>query len=506
MKTKMRLLATVTVVLVFCLAQFGCSFVLMEGDALKNPTEAIVSTTTEAGGESLDSPSDTPDATTGTSGSQMGTVTTGSGQTTTKAPIGGKVTTSRNTTTQAAIKNVEKPLSGKLEIQISTNESQVQADMWTSLIDMFEQKTGVNVTAYIGSQVNTQLAKRWIGGNPPDIACLSGAGIPDIALEESGALYDCTDMLKNGYVYGTDEKIWDVVHHDLHEISSGNRYFRPGYLAASYGVLYDKTYINELGEKMPSNYTELMAFADRVIAKGKTPFTTYGSTGGYSTWSMVMPAIAAYGQTTLDKVLQVNVATWKGAEVRSVLQRWYDFCDKKGALMTGTATFDHTTAQMKWLKHDAVLIGNGIWLPWEVQNNTPKNFEMAYTHSPMILANQSPSVVLYPTSMIIAKDGKNLENAKAFMRFLYTKEAQSILVRGIGYFGGRNDMDYTRLDGLSAASRRILTYIYSDAVKRTYRRYSWGDLNDTINGSVHGLMTGSLTVDQAVSRVVSKAH
>ena len=92
------------------------------------------------------------------------------------------------------------------------------------------------------------------------------------------------------------------------------------------------------------------------------------------------------------------------------------------------------------------------------------------------------------------------------MRFLYTKQAQEKLVASYGYIGARTDMDYTELSGLSAASRRFLKYIYGGQVNICWKRYNWGDLNDTVNGVTHGLMTGGKTVDQAIEELYSKGN
>ena len=186
--------------------------------------------------------------------------------------------------------------------------------------------------------------------------------------------------------------------------------------------------------------------------------------------------------------------------------RWYDFCRMDAAMLTGTATYDHTTAQMKWLKHDCVLIGNGIWLPWEMANSTPSGFLMHYAPSPMILDTQKPTTVIQPTAMIVAREAKNLDNALAFLRYLYRKDIQTKIVSAYAYFCARTDISYTEISGLSAASRRFLGYIDSDKVKLVYRRYNWCSLNDTVTSVIHGMMTGSKTPDAAIDELVSKAN
>ena len=472
MKNRMKKVVILLLAFALCMGQVGCRFVVREQQVLMNPQEQVAveeeKTEEVVQEEVAQEQATTPQGTTGT--------------------------------------NTEPALSGVLELQIWTNENEDVANAWTDVIDDFEQATGGSVTAYIGSQANTRMTKRWMGNNPPDAALLAGSGIPDIALEQSGGLYDMTDIIKNGYVYGTNEKIWDVIETNYYpEASDSTRYYRPKLYASTNGILWDQTYLSQLGMTAPTNHTELMNFTNAAKAKGIATFTTYGTAGHYAVNSMIMPAIAAYGTSVFDACSKGLSSGWNSAEVREVFQRWYDFCRTEGALLQGTSSFDHTTSQMKWLNHEALLIGNGQWLPYEVENNTPSDFQMELATSPLIAEGQTPTVVMGAGSMIVAKEAKNLENAKAFIRFLYTKEAQATLAAAQGYVPIRKDMDYNQLD-LMPSQKKIISYIYSGKAKIVYSRYGWGSLNEEINAAVHGLMTGNMNVDQAVQHILNRAY
>lgn len=455
---------------VFCINVTGCSFVVREQQVLMNPQETVAEETEEV--------------------------------------VEGEVveeTTSNTDVVQTTI-NQEPALSGSLELQIWTNENEGVANAWTDVIDAFEKETGVKVTAYIGSQANTRMTKRWMGDNPPDIALLAGSGIPDVALEQSGGLYDMAELLKTGYVYGTNDKIWDVVEQNYFMPESGSTpYYRAKIYAATNGILWDQTKLTELGMTAPTNFSELQSFANTAKSKGIATFTTYGTAGHYIVNSMIMPAIAAYGTSVFEQCCQGTKAGWSSNEVREVFQRWYDFCRMDGALLEGTSSFDHTTSQMKWLNYQALLIANGQWLPYEVANNTPSSFQMDFATSPLTAQGQTPAVVMGATSMIVAKKAKNLENAKAFIRFLYTKESQATLAEAQGYVPIRKDMDYKQLNVMES-QKRIINYIYSGKAKIVYTRYDWGSLNEEINAAAHGLMTGSMNVDQAMQHILNKAY
>lgn len=487
MRNKLKKSVALLLSLVLCIGLVGCRFVVREQQVLMNPKE----TTADSSGADAEGAGETE----GT-GDSTAAGTTASGTNTGN-------TTAEGTSTSAG--NVEPALSGTLEIQIWTNENEDVAGAWTDVIDAFEQATGVKVTAYIGSQVNTRFTKRWMGDNPPDMALLAGSGIPDVALEAAGGLYDMAELIKTGYVYGTNEKIWDVIDKNVFAPASDSTpYYRAKFLRTTNGILWDSAYLSQLGLTAPTNYTELQSFVNSAKEKGIAAFTTYGTAGHYARDAMVLPAIAAMNTSVFDKCCQGLASGWNSQEVRDVFQRWYDFCRSDGALLTGTSSFDHTTSQMKWLNHDALLIGNGIWLPYEVENNTPSSFQMQYGASPLILAGQKPTVVLGGSSMIVAQKAKNLENAKAFIRFLYTKESQETLASAQGYMCIREGMDYNQMN-MMESQKRIISYITSGQAQIVYNRYNWGSLDTEINAAVHGLLTGSMNVEQAVQHITNRA-
>ncbi len=495
MKNRMKKAMVLFLAFALCMGLVGCRFVVKETQVLMNPQEQIEdSSQTETPGEDEGVKEETS--------SPQDNASSDDKTDKTDKPSNSDQTTNKPSTSVA---NVEPKLSGTLELQIWTNENEDVANAWTDVIDDFEAATGVKVTAYIGSQANTRMTKRWMGNNPPDVALLAGSGIPDVALEQAGGLYDMTDVIKSGYVYGTNDKIWDVIETNYYPKATDSvRYYRPKLYASTNGILWDQTYLKELGMKAPTNYTELKKFATTAKEKGIATFTTYGTAGHYAVNSMIMPAIAAYGTSVFDACSKGLASGWNSKEVKQVFQRWYDFCRMEGALLKGTSSFDHTTSQMKWLNHEALLIGNGQWLPYEVENNTPSNFQMELATSPLITESQKPTIVMGAGSMIVAKEAKNLENAKAFIRFLYTKEAQASLAAAQGYVPIRKDMDYKQLD-LMPSQKKIISYIYSGKAKIVYSRYGWGSLNEEINAAVHGLMTGNMNVDQAVKHILTRA-
>lgn len=407
----------------------------------------------------------------------------------------------------------EEPLSGVLEVQIWTNESDIQNEMWKTIIDKFEEVTGVKVTSHIGSQVNTQMSGRWQDGNPPDVVALTGSGIPDAAWEESGVIADLSDIVNDGYVYGVNKKISDVV--DIRNFSRSSDtagYYRMATSASAYGQFYSNKLLSELGLTAPKNYTQLMEFVEQAKEKGylvkdkngeytNGAFVTNGATGGYVVWSMVLNALASYGQEFADELMQGKASAWQDERVELIFDRLRTFCLTDGAMLKGTTSFDHTTAHIKFVNKNALLCVDGIWLPWEIKNNTPTDFDMQYVSSPLISEDQKPAAVAYTSGMMIASEAKNPENARAFVRFLYTMYAQQVFTRYENYIPMRTDLVIDEVPGLPTASKKILSYLTSDEIDLVYKSYVWGDLNEYINSAVQNLMTGKMTAAQAAASI-----
>ncbi len=400
----------------------------------------------------------------------------------------------------------EKKLSGKLEIQLFTNETQSADKGWTQVINAFEEETGVKVTVVMGSQVNTQMTTRWMNDNPPDIIWIDGTGIPDVVYESGGKFKDVTDILENGYVYGRDTKISDVLNTDV-QIKYEGKAYRAPILVSTQGIWYDANYMRANDLTVPTNYDELLALAQTANNNGTAAFTYPGQYASYCLNGLIVPAIAAYGQEYLDSVYNAEPEAFASDNMKSILQRYSDFCRVQGSVLRGTTTMDHTTSQVQWINHKSLLIANGLWLPDETRKSTPTSFDMTYSASPLVEASQEQSVVLFSKNIAIAEKAKNAENAEAFLRFLYREETQVRLMSAFGYMSVRTDLDYKNATAsMNSATAKALQYINEGDIQICYNRGNWGDVGDIFSNILNELTMGSISVDEAQKQLVKAAQ
>ncbi len=390
----------------------------------------------------------------------------------------------------------EKKLSGSLKIQVFINESQNPSDAWTEVADAFEEATGVNVTLIMGSQVNTQYSARWLAGEAPaDMILISGNGLPDEQMAKSGTFYDLSDTIKNGRIYGTSEKIADQINMNIIESENG-KIFRAPLMTSVQGLWYNKNVI----KTAPRNYDEFKA----ISKKQKSGLTYPGQYADYSTWALFMPAVAAYGQDFFDQVASGKPSAYKDSRFLAVLSRYKDYCDAK-LVLTGSSSADHMTSQLNWLNGKCGFITNGLWLESEMHDYIPSDFHMAFMASPLIEKNQTPTVVLNSVNLAVASKAQNLENAKAFIRFIYREDMQLAFMSRYSYASALKSVNYGKAN-LTAVARETMDYIYSDKVKRVNKGVRWNDLiNNEFKNVINDMTNGKMTVKQASEALYNAA-
>ncbi len=390
----------------------------------------------------------------------------------------------------------EKKLSGSLKIQVFINEAQNPSDAWTAVADAFEEITGVNVTLIMGSQVNTQYSARWLAGEAPaDIVWISGNGLPDEQMAKSGVFCDLSDIIKKGNIYNSSAKISDSINMNVIEAENG-KIFRAPLMTSVQGLWYNKNVI----KKPPKNYNDFKA----VSLKQKSGLTYPGQYADYSTWALFMPAVAAYGQDFFNKVASGQPSAFKDKRFISVLTKYKDYCDS-GLVLTGSSSADHISSQLNWLNGKCGFITNGLWLESEMHDYIPGNFHMAFMASPFIDKNQKPTVVFTSASLAVASKAKNIENAKAFIRFVYRQDVQLAFMGKYSYASALKTVDYSNAN-MSSVARETLDYIYSNEVNRVNKGVRWNDLiNNEFKNVINDMTNGSMSVKEASNALYNTA-
>ena len=394
----------------------------------------------------------------------------------------------------------EEKMSGELKIQVFTNESGRHSEAWTNVVTAFEKATGIKVTLLMGSQVNTQYSASWLSGETPaDIIWIAGNGIADDEMEASGMFYDLKDTLTNGNIYGTTAKISDKINMDVIKVLDDHMYRAP-LMTSVQGMWYNKNLIPDA----PKNIDEFTELSKKLKEKNIAGMTYPGIYADYSIWAFIMPAVAAYGDDFFVEVAKGTPEAFQDKRFKEVLTRYKKYCDK-GYMMKGSTSADHTSSQLDWLNGKAGLITNGLWLEAEMQDFIPKDFKMTFCASPLITAEQKPTIIQHSNNIAVAAKSQNIENALAFVRYIYRDDVQIEFMSKYSYLSALKDLNYENAE-LTEVARNTLDYVNSDEVNVIPCNVSWSGLvNNTFKKILNDITSGKMSVDEACRQLTRDA-
>ena len=173
---------------------------------------------------------------------------------------------------------------------------------------------------------------------------------------------------------------------------------------------------------------------------------------------------------------------------------------KAGYFDPSGLSMNHITSQAAWLKHNAALIPNGLWLENEMKSSTPASFKMRYYPSVLQDAGQKTTVVATATSVGIAAKAKNPKAAEAFLRFLYTDKVAAKFAELCAVPSAtRTDVSKANL---TESAKQVNEMINSSEVTLISKgSTTWGSVDATINQCINKLVSGDMTVDKVISEL-----
>lgn len=397
----------------------------------------------------------------------------------------------------------EEKIKGELSIQIFINENGVGEEAWTEILSRFEaMNPDLKLTTYIGPNVNSQLASRWTSGkDTPDIVLLDGKGLSEYSLTASGSFLDLTEWYQEATVYGSTQKIWDKMNTNAIESYKGKQYKAPLMLNC-YGLWYDQASYKKLGLKVHKDFSSLISNAATLKDAGQSTLIYPGMYSNYLVWGSIMPAVAAYGQEFFNQVVSAEDPTiYQDSRFTGILKNLQKL--GRAGYISASATQDHLGAQSDWLNHRAALVSSGIWMEAEMKNSIPGTFDMKFTTAGLNAKGQNPGVALMSIGVAVSNNTKNEENAKTFLRYLYSDESLQKLALSYGYCTvSKQQLDPSLYSGVSES---IMKYIQSEEVTIVYKTSDWGNVGETFNNVANQIAQGSISVEEGSSQLVQAA-
>jgi N-acetylglucosamine transport system substrate-binding protein len=386
-------------------------------------------------------------------------------------------------------------VSGELEIQYFVGG--YGDSWWKEVIEDFQEEyPDVTITEHAGPNVNDEMRSRWVSNDPPDVVYIDGAGSSETQMVEDGQLMDLTDWL--GEVETADGEqlsesfIVDPATYD------GQIYTLP-LVFDTWGTWYNSAKFEEEGYEVPADFDSYMStMGDIQDNEGIDPFVTTGQHPYYFLRGVLTPAFgAAGGDELLADIVTGAEGVWEREEVVAQMEKVAEM-QEAGYIDEGFAAFNHTQSQMNFLLGDNAFIPVGFWLPNEMANDTPEDFDFGFIPSPMQDEGEPYAIVPDLRPLAVAENANNPDAAKAFVEFVFTQEYATLFSEHTGAIMNLQGVDLSENENVPDYLIEANEMINDPDQVQIYNRPHpmSADLETPIGDSLTALMLGNISVEE----------
>lgn len=356
---------------------------------------------------------------------------------------------------------------------------------------------------HVGIQeIGKTLRPRITGGNPPDVVSNAGADMMDAgALVAEGQLLDLTPLFDAPSIDDPNKKVRDMLLPGSVEagLIDGKPY-QMMYVASSYGLWYDAKLFEKEGWTAPKTFDEFKTLADKIKAKGITPYAYAGKNAAYYQFWMILITAAKFGgNEVLINIDNLADGAWTADPVKQSAAAWAEIGTKymdKSAL-----GLIHTEVQTRQNQGKIALYPSGSWLENEQKSATPKGFEYAVAPTPSLTASDKMPYEAIRTSAgeayFVAAKGKNTAGGMEYLRIMLSKEG----ARGFFEKSGNMPVVSGAVDGLELSPGNASVVAAQKAagnnvVTKSFFEEWYKELYDELFNQTNQLMFGRIDADK----------
>jgi N-acetylglucosamine transport system substrate-binding protein len=314
------------------------------------------------------------------------------------------------------------------ELNLAIFEGGAGPDFWLGAAAQFEALTGITVNMTISPDIGDIIRPQIVAGDVPDFMNLNTndqTGIT-LAMQNENALMELTDVF-NGPQFDSDAPLRDKITPGFLEslrlspYGDGRIIFAPG---SDYpiGPMYNITLFEEMGWSLPVTWDDFFALGELSKAEGIALFTYQGIYPGYLE-SILYPALAsALGEADYEKISTNQPGIWTDPRTVAVMEQ-FERIYADGHLLRGTVGMNHTEAQAAQMMNQALFIPCGPWMVGEMaEADRAPGYRFGLTVAPVMKAGDPRFIASGLEQFSIPANAPNAENAKLFIRFLYTDD------------------------------------------------------------------------------------
>ncbi|WP_182858813.1 ABC transporter substrate-binding protein [Oceanobacillus picturae] len=395
-------------------------------------------------------------------------------------------------------------ISGDLELQYFVGG---YGDSWWKevIADFKEEYPDVNVIEHAGPNINEEMRSRWVSNDPPDVVYIDGAGSSEAQMVEDGQLMNLSDWLQDIELENGDKLVDSFIVEPANY--DGDVYTLP-LVFDTWGTWYDRGTFEEKGYEVPTDFESLMSSMEEIKeSEGIDPFVTSGQHPYYFLRGALYPAFgAAGGEELLTDVIQGAEGAWTSEPVLEIMKRVERMADE-GMFDSGLGALNHTQSQMNFLLGDNAFIPVGFWLPNEMKNDIPEDFEFGFIPSPMQAPDETYAIVPDLRPLAIAENAENPEAAKAFVEFAFTREYAMSFSEHTGAIMNLTEVDLTQSDKVPAYLTEANAMINDPEQVQIYNKPHpmSADLETPVGNALMSLMLGNSTAEEFVEEAEKAA-
>ena len=397
--------------------------------------------------------------------------------------------------TDATSEGADGEIAGDLEIQYFVGG---YGDSWWKevIADFQEEYPDVNVIEHAGPNINDEMRSRWVSNDPPDVIYIDGAGSSETQMVEDDQLMNLSEWVEDIELENGDKLIDSFI---VEPGKFDGEIFSLPLVFDTWGTWYDRAWFEDEGYSVPEDFTTFMDSMKEIQDKeGIDPFVTSGQHPYYFIRGMLFPAFgAAGGDELLADVIQGKEGAWTSDEVLEIMKNVEEM-QQAGMFDSGLGALNHTQSQMNFLLHDNAFIPVGFWLPNEMENDIPDDFDFGFIPSPMQADGEPFAIVPDLRPLAIAEEAENPEAAKAFVEFAFTRDYAMSFSEHTGAMMNLTDVDLTGNDKVPSYLIEANEMINDPEQVQIYEKPHpmSADLEEPVGDALMSLMLGNMTAEE----------
>ena len=269
------------------------------------------------------------------------------------------------------------------------------------------------------------------------------------------------------------------------------------------GFFYNTELIGE-GKKyaLPTTWDEFFELGKQAKADGVALFTY--PTNGYFDNTLNALLKQEGGDELLNDVLNYKKDAWDSEEAKAVLDRLAQLVSTDNlfadTVSNANSKDGFTINQQAILDGKALFMPNGDWVVNEMKDTTPEDFHWGLMPLPAKEAGGERFVGSMTEQVWIPKQAKNVDDAKEFLKFIYSDEGVQIMQESGNIVPTKGFAE--RVDAMEDGYTKEFFNAYKEATAAIGRfaPYNTDNLPDfdrakTVFGQIDDLATGKTTVD-----------